>query len=48
MRYLALVTDYDGTLATDGTMAADTVSAIERVSPGRMQGKLSSEPRGPR
>ena len=31
MRYLALVTDYDGTLATNGEMAAGTVSAIERL-----------------
>ena len=31
MRYLALATDYDGTLATDGQVSATTVSAIERV-----------------
>jgi hydroxymethylpyrimidine pyrophosphatase-like HAD family hydrolase/energy-coupling factor transporter ATP-binding protein EcfA2 len=31
MRYLALVTDYDGTLATHGEMASGTVSAIERL-----------------
>ena len=31
MRYLALVTDYDGTLATHGEMTADTASAIERL-----------------
>lgn len=31
MRYLALVTDYDGTLATDGQVAAATVSALERI-----------------
>lgn len=31
MRYLALVTDYDGTLATNGKVAADTVSAIGRL-----------------
>jgi hydroxymethylpyrimidine pyrophosphatase-like HAD family hydrolase len=31
MRYLALVTDYDGTLATDGKVAADTALAIERL-----------------
>jgi hydroxymethylpyrimidine pyrophosphatase-like HAD family hydrolase len=31
MRYLALVTDYDGTLATHGEMTADSASAIERL-----------------
>jgi hydroxymethylpyrimidine pyrophosphatase-like HAD family hydrolase len=31
MRYLALATDYDGTLATDGIVDAETVAALERV-----------------
>jgi len=31
MRYLALCTDYDGTLATDGRVLAETVSALERL-----------------
>ncbi|MCC7085407.1 MAG: HAD family hydrolase [Pirellulales bacterium] len=31
MRYLALVTDYDGTIATDGKLADATVKAIERL-----------------
>ena len=36
MRYLALVTDYDGTLATDGRVEPETMSAIARVrSSGR-------------
>ncbi|MBK7080261.1 MAG: HAD family hydrolase [Betaproteobacteria bacterium] len=31
MRYLALVTDYDGTLASDGKVSAETASALERL-----------------
>jgi HAD superfamily hydrolase (TIGR01484 family) len=31
MRYLALCTDYDGTLATDGRVLPDTLSALERL-----------------
>ncbi len=31
MRYLALATDYDGTLATDGAVDTATVAALERV-----------------
>ncbi len=31
MRYLALVTDYDGTLATHGEMTVDAASALERL-----------------
>jgi HAD superfamily hydrolase (TIGR01484 family) len=31
MRYLALVTDYDGTLAVDGVMSAEAVAALERL-----------------
>ena len=31
MRYLALVTDYDGTLAVDGKMAPEAVAALERL-----------------
>jgi len=31
VRYLALVTDYDGVLATDGRMSPDAVVAIERL-----------------
>jgi hydroxymethylpyrimidine pyrophosphatase-like HAD family hydrolase len=31
MRYLALVTDYDGTLAIDGKMSAEAVAALERL-----------------
>ncbi|REK16553.1 MAG: HAD-IIB family hydrolase [Planctomycetota bacterium] len=36
MRYLALVTDYDGVVATDGRMSLATVKAIERL---RMSGR---------
>src|SRR5277367_869929 len=31
MRYLALCTDYDGTLATDGQLLPDTIAALERL-----------------
>lgn len=31
MRYLALCTDYDGTLATDGRVLPDTLNALERL-----------------
>src|SRR6185312_2723276 len=31
MRYLALCTDYDGTLATDGRVLPETLSALERL-----------------
>jgi hydroxymethylpyrimidine pyrophosphatase-like HAD family hydrolase len=31
MRYLALCTDYDGTLATDGRVFPETVAALERL-----------------
>src|SRR6266545_6887183 len=31
MRYHALVTDYDGTLAHDGRVSEETVSALERL-----------------
>jgi hydroxymethylpyrimidine pyrophosphatase-like HAD family hydrolase len=31
MRYLALATDYDGTVATDGQMLVDAISAITRL-----------------
>jgi HAD superfamily hydrolase (TIGR01484 family) len=31
MRYLALASDYDGTLAHDGRVAAETVKALERL-----------------
>jgi hydroxymethylpyrimidine pyrophosphatase-like HAD family hydrolase len=31
MRYLALATDYDGTLATDGVVHEETVRALERL-----------------
>jgi hydroxymethylpyrimidine pyrophosphatase-like HAD family hydrolase len=31
MRYLALCTDYDGTLATEGTVFPETVTALERL-----------------
>ncbi len=31
MRYLALATDYDGTLASDGMVGPETVAALERV-----------------
>jgi hypothetical protein len=31
MRYLALVTDHDGTLAVDGAMSAEAVAALERL-----------------
>lgn len=33
MRYRALVTDYDGTIASDGIVNAATVAALERVRP---------------
>ncbi len=36
MRFLALATDYDGTIATDGRMSPATVAAIERL---RMSGR---------
>ena len=32
MRYLALATDYDATLATDGAVAGDTVDALRRLA----------------
>ena len=32
MRYLALATDYDGTLATDGTVDRETVAALRRLA----------------
>jgi phosphoglycolate phosphatase (TIGR01487 family) len=32
MRYLALATDYDGTLASHGTVAAETVEALRRLA----------------
>jgi hydroxymethylpyrimidine pyrophosphatase-like HAD family hydrolase len=36
MRYIALATDYDGTLATDGTVGQDALEAINRLkSTGR-------------
>jgi hydroxymethylpyrimidine pyrophosphatase-like HAD family hydrolase len=31
MRYFALATDYDGTLATDGVVSAGAIAALERV-----------------
>ena len=31
MRYLALASDYDGTLASDGAVDAKTIEAIERL-----------------
>ncbi len=31
MRYLALCTDYDGTLATEGVVFPETVAAVERL-----------------
>ena len=31
MRYLALATDYDGTLATDGVVSTGAIAALERV-----------------
>ena len=36
MRYLVLVTDYDGTLAIDGKADESTLSALERL---RMSGR---------
>ena len=38
MRYLALVTDYDGTIAIDGKMADAAVTSIERL---RMSGRYA-------
>jgi HAD superfamily hydrolase (TIGR01484 family) len=32
VRYLALATDYDGTLATDGTVDRETVAALRRIA----------------
>jgi HAD superfamily hydrolase (TIGR01484 family) len=32
VRYLALATDYDGTLATDGTVGRETVAALGRLA----------------
>src|SRR5262245_37293192 len=31
MHYMALATDYDGTLATDGTVAEETWQAVKRL-----------------
>ena len=31
MRYLALVTDYDGSLAVDGAISAEAIAALERL-----------------
>jgi len=31
MRYFALATDYDGTLAHDGVVSATTIAALERL-----------------
>jgi HAD superfamily hydrolase (TIGR01484 family) len=31
MRYLALASDYDGTLTTSGTLASETIKALERL-----------------
>lgn len=35
MRYLALASDYDGTLATDGHVNQETLAALERLRNGR-------------
>lgn len=35
MRYLALATDYDGTLATDGEVGPDVVAVLERLKNSR-------------
>jgi hydroxymethylpyrimidine pyrophosphatase-like HAD family hydrolase len=32
MRYIALATDYDGTLATEGRVAPETLAALKRVT----------------
>src|SRR4029077_14142621 len=32
MRYLALATDYDGTLASQGTVAGETIQALRRLA----------------
>ena len=32
MRYLALATDYDGTLATDGVVSQETVESLQRLA----------------
>lgn len=31
MRYLALATDYDGTLSSDGHLSTETMSAVKRL-----------------
>ena len=31
MRYLALATDYDGTLATDGQLSDEAIGAVKRL-----------------
>jgi HAD superfamily hydrolase (TIGR01484 family) len=31
LRYLALVTDYDGTLATDGQLSDEAIGAVKRL-----------------
>lgn len=42
MRYLALATDYDGTLATDGRTSTDAISALRRLRASGRQAILVS------
>lgn len=42
MRYLALATDYDGTLATDGLTSTDAISALGRLRASGRQAILVS------
>lgn len=42
MRYLALATDYDGTLATDGQISTDALSALGRLKASGRQAILVS------
>ena len=42
MRYLALATDYDGTLATDGRAWIDAIAALGRLKASGRQAILAS------
>jgi hydroxymethylpyrimidine pyrophosphatase-like HAD family hydrolase len=42
MRYLALATDYDGTLATDGRASIDAIAALRRLKASGRQAILAS------
>lgn len=47
MRYYALATDYDGTLARDGRVNEDTIRALERLrETGREAPEMDTSPLG--